>query len=188
MNEKQRGRNPSDRKSLRKLLAQKHCVALIWIVIRNQLTNSFLKIYVFISMYWLHIIMGFLMAFSDILIIHFDHIHMLLPSLALLPPCTGSPSSSQGVPFYSRVFAYMNQWVLLELLPKTRAETWARGCLGDHWHLPVDYTTEENVSLSWKQLVQYFLTMVFSLLFEIVICHYILEVCDLLLYFDFTVD
>lgn len=130
MNEKQRGRNPSNRKSLRKLLAQKLCVALIWIVIRNQLTNSFLKIYVFISMYWLHIIMGFLMAFSDILIIHFDHIHMLLPSLTLLPPRTGSPSSSQGVPFYSRVFAYMNQWVLLELLPKTRAEAWARGCLG----------------------------------------------------------
>lgn len=60
--------------------------------------------------------------------------------------------------------------------------------LGDHLHLPIDYTTEENVSLSWKQLVRYFLTMVFSLLFEIVICHCILEVCDLPLHFDFTVD
>lgn len=51
MNGKQRRRKPSDRKSLRKLLAQKYRVALIWIVIRNQLTNSFLKIYVFISIY-----------------------------------------------------------------------------------------------------------------------------------------
>lgn len=64
----------------------------------------------------------------------------------------------------------------------------SQGLFRDHRHLPFDYTTEENVSLSWKQLVQYFLTMVFSLLFEIVICHCILEVCDLLLYFDFTVD
>lgn len=44
-------KDPSDRKSLRKVLAQKYCVALIRIVIQNQLTNSFLKFYVFVSMY-----------------------------------------------------------------------------------------------------------------------------------------